>query len=156
MNRWMNISCLMVSIISAIFAGGCAGHSAAGGGAASIIPFVKADIAMSINPAGKRDKRTATVTGEELARLLKFFPNVGRGKTSYFAGGWIEAAKIILTRDDGKTTFVLISAPFDAWSEGHGDWPLSPKFAHYLMKLLDEHAAFSTPSVESSTSRPDR
>ena len=131
---------LILAAIALVTLAGCADQASREVRRRHTFDFVKADISMSRIPEDNKVVRRATVSGEELDQLVAFFPGVGTGRRTSWAGGWVPSAEVILYRGDGSTARVTISPEFDFWSEEHGSWPLSPEFSPYLMKLLDAGA----------------
>jgi len=72
------------------------------------------------------------VTGDDLKKLLIFFPGAGSGKDSEFAGGWITGYKIRLFRDNGDPVNINVDVGCQFWTEGRGDWVLEEGFRQFL------------------------
>jgi hypothetical protein len=89
------------------------------------------------DPSGMVRMERKTITDrDEVAKLVAFFPGVGRGKESAIAGGWRPGYWVKLTRADGGSANVTVNDDATVWSEGHGDWKAQPGLKEHLDRLL--------------------
>ena len=51
--------------------------------------------------------------------------------------GWKEAIRIEFTTQSGDAFTARLDFTMEVWSEGKGDWGLSPEFKPYFLKLLE-------------------
>src|ERR1035437_1659287 len=74
---------------------------------------------------------------QELAKFASFFPQMGKGKKSYIAGGWMSGTDIKLYKADGTVISISVSVndDYNVWSEGNGDWRVKGDLKTYLNKL---------------------
>lgn len=99
--------------------------------------FVEAEVTLFLGRDGiegeeqKKLKRTVKDKAA-LAKFVTCFPEMGRGKTSAIAGGWIPRVAVTFTGSKGET--VTVNSTWTHWSEGGGDWRVKAN----LMKCTGE------------------
>ena len=67
--------------------------------------FIKAEM-RSLLP--NRNTNGRLITGDELQKLVRFFPSVGTSRSSSVAGGWIAGTEIVLYRENLSAVRILI------------------------------------------------
>jgi hypothetical protein len=100
--------------------------------------FVRAEV-RNIVP-GAANVAPIQVTGEELTRLLSFFPRVGTGRRNALSGGWIAGLEIRFVRPSGRAAVVTTDTALRYWTEEHGDWVLDEDFRPFIGELFESHA----------------
>ena len=101
--------------------------------------FVSATIV--VRPCYGSDLRAAQLEitdHAEVKRLVSFFPGLGTAKQWTLGGAdWKDEVRIVFTTRSGDTVTVRLNFAMEVWSEGKGDWSLSPELKPYFLKLLE-------------------
>jgi hypothetical protein len=98
--------------------------------------YVQADLSLLLNNQNAMRQQKTITDPVELQRLIAFFPELGQGEHSHQAGSWIASVTIELKHSDGTWSRIKADTGWEYWSEGYGDWPLSPAFHQYIQTLF--------------------
>jgi hypothetical protein len=105
-------------------------------------------------PFSLQKKPGRPIRGEELSQLVSMFPNAGSGQVSEFAGLWVSGAFVRLHRQDGSVVEITIDSDFRVWTEGNGDFSLSPSFKPLFDRLAPKERPTSAASTSAPTTKP--
>ena len=72
----------------------------------------------------------------QVTRLASLFSGLGEGRVARVAGDWRLEVGVTFFTKNGEELHVLISQDLRFWSEGHGDWEVTPECRAYLEELL--------------------
>jgi hypothetical protein len=100
--------------------------------------FVNAVITRYLSYEGRPIQPVTTVITKpsELENLSSYFPQMGQGKKSAVAGGWIAFATIEFHRKGTpKSLIARVDPSFELWTEGKGDWPLKAGLRDYFRAI---------------------
>jgi hypothetical protein len=99
--------------------------------------FVRARIVVMPSPASALRPTSLEISDPaKVNHLVAFFTELGQGRVSKIAGGWMTEVRITFFTEDGKELMVQIDPDLEYWTEGHGDWELAPEFKGYLTEVL--------------------
>ena len=100
--------------------------------------FVEAEVTLNLGVdegvAGKELKKTVKDKAT-LAKFVACFPEIGRGKKSVTAGGWIARVRVKFTGSKGEV--VTVHSTWTNWSEGSGDWLVKANLMKYTGELFE-------------------
>jgi hypothetical protein len=84
--------------------------------------------------------KTTIQDHETVAKLAVFFPEMGRGKSSDIAGGWVAAYRLKFIPIQGDPVTDSVDPDGEVWSEGNGrgDWRAKPGLKGFLNKLFSK------------------
>ena len=98
--------------------------------------FIGAAVKFVMDEHGEFVDRTIHVDMRGAQELASFFPELGQGRRSPEAGGWISNVEVTFRRPDG--TSVHVGSDFDVWTEdnNNGDFPVRGDFRTYARQLF--------------------
>lgn len=97
--------------------------------------YVSATIMRKFNSKGVATNDQLVLTSpREVARLEKYFPEMGSGRRGPTVAGWLPKVIIQFKPKMGRTIRVMTN--YQVWTEGTGDWDMRPSFKFYLDQLF--------------------
>lgn len=125
------------SVLSLLFLAACSNSSVQNNtDSGNELKYIRADVKLILDEEGRVVNQTMRIEDpKEIERLISFFPNLGKGKHSQKAAGWITLVDINLYKDD--ETVVNVKSNYKYWTEGSGDWAVKGDFEKYIQNIFE-------------------